>query len=241
MVVSRPAPLVGDAVPLVSDAVAVIGGPVALVSGMVTLVSDAVALIGSDLRLVERRPALGQVGLGGLEGLLGGLGPGLGLTDPEIVQGQGGQPLTLGVLDDLAGQLGQLAQDVRALTRSCWNAVSGSLPSVAARTPLACSIQIRLVRACCSWATSSSRLASSTVVWTSSPATAANSPIASSSWVVQARGWVVYTSRVPTGWPASRTGTLSTPRTRSWPTTASMRTQVGAAPRSWMPTARSWA
>jgi heme A synthase len=76
----------GRPVALVSDAFAVIGG-------MVALVGDAVALVGGDMSVVKRRPALGQVGLGGLEGLFGGLGTGLGLRDPEIVQGQGGQPL----------------------------------------------------------------------------------------------------------------------------------------------------
>jgi hypothetical protein len=56
---------------------------------------------------------------------------------------------------------------------------------------LACSIQIRLVNAWRSWASSSCRSASVTLVWTSSPATAANSPAPSTSWVVQARGWVL--------------------------------------------------
>ena len=195
MVAGRPVPLVGDAVAFVGDAVAVIGhalafvsgpvavisevlarigGPVARIGGMVALVRDAVALLGSDLGLVKRGAAPGQVGLGGLEGLLGGLGAGLGLPDPDVVQGQGGQPLPLGVLDDLAGQLGQLARGRRARRRSCPNAASGSVPWMAARTPLACSIQIRLVSACCSWATSSSSVATSTLVCTSSPATLAN-------------------------------------------------------------------
>jgi hypothetical protein len=56
---------------------------------------------------------------------------------------------------------------------------------------LACSIQIRLVNAWRSWTTSSSRLARATLVLTSSAATMANSPAPSSSWVVQARGWVL--------------------------------------------------
>src|SRR5512133_3807120 len=121
--VGRPVPLVGDAVPLVGDAVAVIGHALALVSGplplvgevlallggVVALVRDAVALLGGDLSPVERRPALRQVGPGGLQGPFSCLGPPLGLRDPEIVQSQGGQPLALGLLDDLAGQLGQLA------------------------------------------------------------------------------------------------------------------------------------
>jgi hypothetical protein len=55
-------------------------------------------------------------------------------------------------------------------------------------------------------------LASSTPVLTSSAVTTANAPSAWTSPVDQARGWVAYTSRVPTGWSASRTGTLNTPR-----------------------------
>jgi hypothetical protein len=167
------------------------GRPVAVVGDAVTVISGPLTFVGSVLGLVQGRLAAGQGGLGGLQGLLGGLGATLGLLDPSVVQSQGGQPLALGVLDNLLGHLGQLAEDARALMQSCWKAASGSLPWVAARTPLACSTQTRLVNACRSWATSSSRAASSTLVWTSSPATAANSPTPSSSWAVQARGWVL--------------------------------------------------
>jgi hypothetical protein len=134
--------------------------------GPVAFVGEAVAFVGGDLGPVEVGAASGQVGLGG-------------------------RPLALGLLDDLAGQLGQLARARRAVARSCWNAASGSLPWVAASTPLACSIQTRLVSACCSRASSSSRLASSTPVWTSSPATTASSRIASSSCGLHARGRVL--------------------------------------------------
>ena len=157
----------------------------------VPFVGEAVPLLGSDLSPVKRRPELGQVGLRVLEGLLGGLGADLGLPHPDIVQGQGGQPFTLGVLDDLPGQLGQLARTRPSPSSQLLERHLGSVPWVAASTPLACSIQTRLVNAWRSWATSSLWLASSTLVWTSSPATAANSRAASSSWAVQARGRVL--------------------------------------------------
>jgi hypothetical protein len=115
-VAGGPVPFVGDAVALVTDVVAVIGqalarisGPLTLISQVLTRISGPVALISRGLSLVERGAALSQVGLGGLERLLGDLGSGLGLPDPKILQGQSGQPLALGVLDNLAGQLGQLA------------------------------------------------------------------------------------------------------------------------------------
>jgi hypothetical protein len=183
-VAGRPVAFLGDAVALVGDAVAVIGHALTLVNG-------SLALVGNGPGLVKRRPALGQVGLGGLEGLLGGLGAGLGLSDPDVVQGQGGQPLTLGALDDLAGQLGQLPGRGPGAGSELLERRLGVGALGGGQDPLACSIQTRRVRACCSWASSSLWLASSTAVWTSSPATAANSPIASSSWVVQARGWVL--------------------------------------------------
>jgi hypothetical protein len=114
--VSDAVALLGDAVTvisgplaLVNGALAFVGGVVALVGGVVALVGDAVAFVGADLGLVKGSAALGQVGLVGPQGLFGGLGAGLGLPDPGIVQGQGGQPLALSVLNDLPGQLGQRA------------------------------------------------------------------------------------------------------------------------------------
>jgi hypothetical protein len=104
---------------------------------------------------------------------------------------------------------------------------------------LACSIQTRLPSACRNWATSTSRTASSTPVLTSSAVTTASAPSASTSVGVQARGWVAYTSRVPTGWLASRTGTLSTPHTRSWATTAASRSHTRSLRKSSTATTRS--
>src|SRR4029453_8778860 len=69
----------------------------------------------------------------------------------------------------------------------------------------------RLASACRSWGTSSWWLANSTAVRTSSAVTTANAPRAWTSAGVHAPGWVAYTFRVPTGWSASRTGTLSPP------------------------------
>jgi hypothetical protein len=183
--------LVGGLLPRISKALALVGGPLALVSHMVALVGGPVAFLGRDLRLVNGGLALGQLGLGGLQRLFGGLGPGLGLPDPDVVQGQGGQPLALGVLDDLAGQLSQLAGGGAGAGAELLERRLGVGALGGGQDPFACSIQTRLVSACCSWATSSSRLASSTAVWTSSPAMAANSPIASSSLLVQVRGWVL--------------------------------------------------
>ena len=167
------------------------GRPVAFVGDPVAFVGDAVALLSSDLGLVQGLTAADQVGLGGLQGLLGGLGAGLGLPHPGIVQGQGGQPPALGILDDVLGHLGQLARGRPSLDAELLEGRFGVGALGGGQHPLACSIQTRLVNACRSWASSSSRTASSTLVWTSSPATAANSATPSISWAVQARGWVL--------------------------------------------------
>ena len=114
-------------------------------------------------------------------------------------------PLPLDVLDDLLGDLGQrLREDARARTRIWRNASSRVTPWVAARMHLACSIHTRLASARRSWAASTWRLASSTAVRTSSANTIANALSAWTSVGVQARGWMAYTFRVPTGWSASR-------------------------------------
>jgi hypothetical protein len=112
-------------------------------------------------------------------------------------------------------------------------------PSVAATIPLACSIQTRLASACRSWATSSWWLANSTAVRTSSAVTTANAPSAWTSAGDQALGWVAYTFKVPTGWSASRTSTLSTPRTCNCRTTTAIRSQTSSVRRSWTATTRS--
>jgi hypothetical protein len=174
----------GSPVAFVGDAVTVVGGPVAFVG-------PKVAFVGGGLGLVKGGAALRQVGLGGPEGLLGGLGAGFGFPDPDVVGGQGGQPPALRVLDDLVGQVGQLARarpspGAELLERDLGVAALGG-----GEHALGLLDPDRLVSACRSWASSSSRLASSTLVWTSSPATTANSRIASSSCALQVRGWVL--------------------------------------------------
>jgi hypothetical protein len=116
-VTGNPVPFVGDAVAFVGDTVTIISGTVALVSDAVSLIGGVVARIGhavtlnsSDLGLVQNSSALVQVGLGGLQGLLGHLGAGIGLPHPDIVHGLGGQPPPLRILDNLLSDHGQLAR-----------------------------------------------------------------------------------------------------------------------------------
>jgi hypothetical protein len=237
---------IGSPVALVSDMVTLIGSPVALVSDMVTLVGSPVALVSGlhprvevVLRPVQGRGASGQAGLGFAQRRLGLLGSRLGRPRPGVTEGKRGDPLTLRPLDDLAGKVSDSALRRPGLRAELLERPSGVTPSVATSTPLACSIQTRLVSARRSWATSSSRRASSNPVRSSSAVTIANAPTAWTSSTTQTRGSLTYTSSVPTGCSASRTGTLSTPRTCSWATTAATRSQPSAAPRSSTATTRS--
>ena len=168
--------------------VARVGGPLPLIGGPLAIVGEVVALVGGPLPRIEvvlgpvqGGGASGQPGLGRLQRLLGLPGPRLGRPDPGVVDGQGGDPLALRLLDDLWARSASVREDDLACRRSCWNAWSAATPRVTARTPLACSIQIRLASACRNWATSSSRLASSTAVLTSSAVTTASAPNASTS------------------------------------------------------------
>ena len=126
--------MVGDAGSFIGDIVALVGGPLSYIGGV--------------LRPIQGRGPSGEPGLGCPQRLLGRLSAGLSGLDPGVVDGHGSDPLALGVLDDLLGQVGQLAFDDRARARNCWNAASGLIPRVLASTPLACSIQIRLTSAC---------------------------------------------------------------------------------------------
>ena len=143
----RPVASVGEAVTVISGPLALIRGMVALIRGMVALVGQAVAFLRSVLGLVQGRLAAGQAGLGGLQGLLGGLGAGLGLRDPGVIQARAASRWRWASWMTSWASSASLREDDRALMRSCWKAASGSVPWVAARTPLACSIQIRLARA----------------------------------------------------------------------------------------------
>jgi len=169
--------LVGDAVPFIGDIVALVGGPL---SG-----------IGGVLRPIQGRGPSGQPGLGRLQRLLGCPGAGLSGPDPSVVDGHGSDPLTLGVLDDLLGQVGQLAAGRPRLFAELLERRIRADPPGAGKHALGLSIQTRLTSASRSRATSISRAASSAPVWIRSAVTAANAPSASISWADQARGLVV--------------------------------------------------
>ena len=93
--------MVGAAVPFIGDVVALVGDVVALVGG-------PLSGIGGVLRPIQGRGPSGKPGLGCPQRLLGRLSAGLGGPDPGVVGGHSSDPLTLGVLDDLLGQVGQL-------------------------------------------------------------------------------------------------------------------------------------
>lgn len=113
-------PLVGGAVALVGGSVADVGGSLAGVGEMVAVISSPVALIGEVVSLVsdplthsqivlgpiQGRLASGQLSPGGLKCLLGLPGPRLGRPDPGVLQHPGRDPLPLGVLDHLKGDIG---------------------------------------------------------------------------------------------------------------------------------------
>ena len=77
---------------------------------------------------------------------------------------------------------------LRAWRRSRWNAASGSRPSRATSTPLACSIRTRLVSACRNWPTSVWLASSRTPPWTTPAISSANASSPPSSSGVQGRG-----------------------------------------------------
>src|SRR4029453_9502475 len=62
-----------------------VGGPATPVSEMVALVGGPLPGIGVVLGSVQRCGTLGQAGLGRLQCLLGGLGPGRGLPGPGLL------------------------------------------------------------------------------------------------------------------------------------------------------------
>jgi hypothetical protein len=168
--------IVGGPVALVGGPLPLIGGPVAIVGGVVALVGGPLPRVEVVLGPVEGGGATGQPGLGRLQRLLGLPGPRLGRPDPGVVDGQGGDPLALRLLDDLLGQVSQLARGRSGLSAELLERLVRINAPGDTRTPLACSIQIRLASACRNWATSSSRLASSTAVLTSSAVTTASAP-----------------------------------------------------------------
>jgi len=101
--------VVGGLVRCVSGPFALVSGPLSFIGDVVALVGGPLSFIGGVLRPIHGCGASGQTGLGCLQRLLGRLGAGLSGPDPGIVDGHGGDPLALGVLDNLLGQVGQLA------------------------------------------------------------------------------------------------------------------------------------
>ena len=73
---------------------------------MIALVSGPLPRVGVVLGTVQRRGASGQPGLGSLQGLLGRPGPRLSRPNPSVIDRPGGDPLALGRLDDLLGEVG---------------------------------------------------------------------------------------------------------------------------------------
>jgi hypothetical protein len=146
--VGSPIALVGDPVAHVRGLLAGVGDMVAVISGPVTFVRGALACGEDILGPVQGRLASGQPGLGHLQRLLGLPGPRLSRPHPGVIQGLGRQPCALDVLDNLLGDISQLARGRPRPPRSWWNAWSRVTPWVAASMPLACSIHTRPVSAC---------------------------------------------------------------------------------------------
>jgi hypothetical protein len=152
---------------------------------------------------------------------------------PGVVQRLGRDPLTLDVLDELLGDLGQLARGrprpppqlvERLVQRDPFGGRHhpfGLLDPDPAGQRLPQLGHLDLVVG------QLDRGADQLEV------TTANAPSAWTSAGVQARGWLAYTFRVPTGWSASRTGTLRTPRTCSCRTTTAIRSQTSSLHKSW--------
>ena len=115
-----------------------------------------------------------------------------------------------------------LRDDDRARARSCWNLSLGVTSWLAGSTPLACSIEIRLVNACRSCAISRSRLTSS-ARRTDQLGGEGGKRAERHQLLPTKPRLVAWTSSVPTGRPSDCTGTLSTPRTSSWSITAATR------------------
>jgi hypothetical protein len=82
---------------------------VAFIGEVVALVGGPLSYIGDVLGSVRGGGASGQPGLGPLQRLLGRLGAASAARRRGVMDGHGGDPLALGVLDDLLGQVSQLA------------------------------------------------------------------------------------------------------------------------------------
>jgi hypothetical protein len=106
--VGGPVAGVGDPLPLIGEVIAFVGGPVALIGEVVVLVGGPLPLVEVVPAPVQGGGASSQPGLDRLQRLLGLPSPRLGRPNPSVIDRQARDPLTLGLLDDLLGQVGQL-------------------------------------------------------------------------------------------------------------------------------------
>jgi hypothetical protein len=90
---------------LVGRAVAFVGGLVPA-SARWSLVGGPLPRIGLGLGVVKGRRAQGQPGLGRVQRCLRLPGSRLSRPHPGVVHGKAGDPLTLGLLDNLVGEVG---------------------------------------------------------------------------------------------------------------------------------------
>jgi hypothetical protein len=77
-----------------------------LVGRAVAFVGGLVPRVGSGLGVVKGRRALGQPGLGRVQRRLRLPGSRLSRPHPGVVHGKAGDPLTVGLLDNLLGEVG---------------------------------------------------------------------------------------------------------------------------------------
>jgi len=73
---------------------------------VVALVGGQLPRVGSGLGVVKGRRALGQPGLGRVQRRLRLPGSRLSRPHPGVVHGKAGDPLTVGLLDNLLGEVG---------------------------------------------------------------------------------------------------------------------------------------
>ena len=244
--VGGPLALVGDPLSHISGPLAGIGKMVAVIRRPVALIREVVLLVSGPLTHseivlgpVQGRLASSQPRLGRLECLLGLPGPRLGRPDPGVVQRLGRDPLTLGVLDHLQRDLGQLARGRPGPPPQPLERLVQADPLGGGQYPLGLLDPDPAGQRLPQLAHFDLAVASSTAVWTSSAVTRASAPRAWTSAGDQARGWLAYTFKVPTGWSPRRTGTLNTPRTCSWRTTTVIRSHTCSPARSCTATTRS--
>jgi hypothetical protein len=97
---------------LVGRAIAFVGGLVPGIGEVVALVGGPLPRVSSGLGVVKGRRALGQPGLDGVQRRLRLPGSRLSGPHPGVVHGKAGDPLTLGLLDNLLGESATLREVV---------------------------------------------------------------------------------------------------------------------------------